>query len=321
MRAGNSPDHLGWVSVRFRLGVLFIVAGMRLLATIENAFQTRRSSARLASAFELWKKPADTPLARFEDLEELISWYRREAEPADEAETTPVLTTLCKLAGGGDQDAALLLLWLLLPLLWWASSDPDYVSALTPDEIDAELVVGMWEAVVGVARQGSDSPKKEIVSELLDAGRRRALAAAQQSRQWELHREELTELTPSPVAGSANAARLIEQARDNGVITDVEADLIVWTRLSRLPLAEAGAAQNLKADTARKRRNRAEARLLAWIAEGPLPSRHLAAPAVLTSLLDLETHSLRDRAQTRKEVEAAPSSADEQPHDERGRAP
>jgi hypothetical protein len=305
------------------LGSLFIVAGMRLLAAIESAFQSRRSSARLVSAFERWKKPANNPLARFEDVEDLISWYRG-TEVADGAEATPVLAALCDLAASGDQDAALLLLWLLLPLLVWASSDPDYVSALTPEEIDAELVAGVWEAVVGVAHQDSDIGAKEIVSELLDAGRRRALQAAYRSRQWQLHREELTEPTPSESEGTVNSARLIEQARADGVITDVEVDLIVWTRLSRLSLAEAGTPHNLSAEAARSRRDRAELCLITWLAGEPLPSRHLhlSSRALLRSLLGPEEdHASQQPTQTRKEVDATPGSFGEEPDDTRGRAP
>ena len=114
----------------------------------------------------------------------------------------------------------------------------------------------------------------------------------------------------------------IDTFTENGIALksgrQVEADLIVRTRLHRLSLAEAGAAHNLKADTARKRRDRGEVRLLAWIAEEPLPSRHLAARAVLASLLGLEANRQEHNPQTRKEVDATRTS-DAEHHDGRGR--
>lgn len=293
---------------------------MRLLAAIEAAFQAQRSSSGLLSAFQQWKT-SHPSLARFEDIEELVSWYR-EAELEDRAVSTPVLTALCKQARTGDQEAALLLLWLLLPLTWWASGDPDY-AVLDSDDIDAELVAGLWEAAVTIAQPDRQAGAKEVVSELIDSGRRRALAASQQSGQWELQREELTESTPASPDCPANAAQFVERAREQGVITQIEADLIVSTRLERRPVVEAGKSHGLSREAARSRRDRAELRLLAWMAGEPLPSRHLhmAGRALLTSLLDQQDGIGSDPPRRGKEVETTRRSAREQSDDGRERAP
>lgn len=270
-----------------------------MLAAIEAAFQAQRSSSVLLSAFQQWRT-SHPSLARFEDIEELVSWYRK-AELEDRGVGTPVLTALCKQARTGDQEAALLLLWLLLPLTWWASGDPDY-AVLDSDDIDAELVAGLWEAAVTIAQPDAQAGTKEVVSELIDSGRQRALAAAQQSGQLDLQRQELTESTPASSGSTANAAHFVERAQGQGVITEIEADLIVSTRLERRPVVEAGASHGLSREAARSRRDRAELRLLAWMAGEPLPSRHLhiAGHALLTSLLDQAGRHRKPPPETRK---------------------
>jgi hypothetical protein len=268
------------------------VSRMALLTAIEDAFVTLVSS-RLASCLSKWQE-AHSSLRDLTDADELI--HRCRSPEVEAKDASAALTALSVEAAGGDRDAARFLLWVFLPQLWWARRDPDYL-ALDPDEIDAELVAGLWEAIVKLAlkqrdRQdegagdrddgpgaaGASSNTDDVLWSLINAARQQVYAAASDSREWQRHcrlSDDISHQTPSttpPVGG--HSMDIIKRALGEGVITELEADLIDSTRLGSESLRQAGQRLGLTFAAVKQRRRRAEARLRAWTAdEQSIPAR------------------------------------------------
>lgn len=66
---------------------------------------------------------------------------------------------------------------------------------------------------------------------------------------------------------------VLARAERVGVITSAEADLIGMTRLDEVTLAEAAQSLGITANAAKIRRQKAEARLVAFLTEAPIPAR------------------------------------------------
>jgi hypothetical protein len=58
----------------------------------------------------------------------------------------------CVEGAGGDEDAAVLIAWLMLPSLLLVRRSLAARSTLDTDELDAELLAGLWEAAAVNAR-------------------------------------------------------------------------------------------------------------------------------------------------------------------------
>lgn len=265
---------------------------MALLTAIEDAFATL-VSPRLTSCLSKWQEVHNS-LRDLTDADELI--HRCRCPQVEAKDASAVLTALSVEAAGGDRDAARFLLWVFLPQLWWARRDPDYL-ALDPDEIDAELVAGLWEAIVKLALKQRDrqnegdgdrddepvtadtsSNADDVLWTLINYARQHVYAAASDSREWQQRcrlSEDVSERTPAttpPVGG--HSGDIIERALSEGVITELEADLIDSTRLGPESLRQAGQRLGLSFAAVRHRRSRAEARLRAWTAnEESIPAR------------------------------------------------
>jgi hypothetical protein len=258
---------------------------MELFTAIHTTFEARLASPRLLARFADWVLLHEA-LDAIGDLEKLVE-DARGGSRLDVA-IDRALGALCiQAAAGGpegraDDDAACLLLALLLEPLVRRSKDRDIAGILDAEDVQAELVAGVWEAIVSVPPNCSN-----ISNLLINAGRRRVRAAAKREFDHHLHRRRLgnaaAELS-EPGTGDC-PEQVIGLARDQGVLNPVEADLIVATRLEPAEPPEIASLLGLSEKAAFLRRDRGEARLLAWLGGAPLPPRR-AAPA-RRELLDL----------------------------------
>jgi hypothetical protein len=213
-------------------------------------------------------------LAVFGDLERLAKGVR-EGSDLDVAIDQALCALCIQAAAGGsegraDDDAACLLLALLLEPLVRRSKDRDVAGVLDAEDVQAELVAGVWEAIVSV------TPNCTSISNLLiNAGRRRLRSVVRRELDQQLHRRPLGDGgadTSEP--GTAECPEeVINLALDQGVLNPLEAELIAATRLAPEGPPEVANLLGLTQKAAFLRRDRAEARLLAWLGGAQLPRR------------------------------------------------
>jgi hypothetical protein len=246
--------------------------------TIRHKFQIRLDCCRLACCFDQWA-PIHDDLAVFGELEELIQRVRERS--SFDIAVDQALRALCIQAatgapgGNADDDATCLLLVLLLDPLLRRSRDRDVAGLLEVEDAQAELVAGVWEAIVSVSPNSSD-----ISRLLINAGRRRMRGAAKRELDHRLRRLPLSD-EASPIRQPTAAdcpEEVIALARGDGVLNPLEAELIAGTRLEEAEPSDLARPLGLSDRAAFLRRDRAEARLLAWLAGTPPPPRR-AAPA------------------------------------------
>lgn len=116
-----------------------------------------------------------------------------------------------------------------------------------------------------------DTSRRAILKRLRYAAQRAGERAAKaDAAQRKSHAE--AESTP-PKSPRGHPDLVLNRAVAEGAITDAEADLIGSTRLEDVHLAEAAEMLGITVNAAKIRRRRAEARLVAWLAGRPVPSR------------------------------------------------
>jgi DNA-directed RNA polymerase specialized sigma24 family protein len=227
-------------------------------ARIEGDF-ARRDSGALAAAFRRWRGGQEA-LRRFADIEELVAACRAgdgSWEAADAA-----LAALCLEARTGDEDAAALLLWLLLPGLLTVRARLAVWRVLDPEDLDAELLAGLWEGAAAV-----DPSTHRVATRLLNAARWRALAALREAIDWTERTEELgpevaaskVPATPGPEPGDV----LAEAVRE-GVLSREDLELVLATRGA---MRDISGRLGVSLRAAQSRRHRARERLRAWLGE------------------------------------------------------
>src|SRR6266508_4352529 len=126
---------------------------MDLLGRVEGDLAALRRSGALDSALRRWQiRPQE--LSSFANAEALIGFLRDpDTEPREAKDQ--VLAALCMEAAGGDQSAGSLLLWLMLPGLLRVRRSLAAWKALGSEDLDAELLTGVWEAATAI---GSATP-------------------------------------------------------------------------------------------------------------------------------------------------------------------
>jgi hypothetical protein len=237
-----------------------------LLGKIEGDLTALRRSGALDQALYGWQARRDE-LRSFADPEALIG-FLRDPDVVPRRGKDPVLAALCMEATGGDQDAATLLLWLMLPGLLRVRRRLASWNALGREDLDAELLAGVWEAAAAIGAMTTN-----VAARLVNRAQRRALAAVRQAADWAGRSEPLsTEIGESRLEDDPGGAEdVITQAVRAGVISEMEADLF---RASRSNIGEVRARLGVTAYAAQNRRRRARRRLLAWLAEStPVPPR------------------------------------------------
>jgi hypothetical protein len=150
-----------------------------------------------------------------------------------------------------------------------------YAPTLDRQDALAVMVDALYEAV---ADYDTAEHSRFVASRLLALPTRRLRRAATDQRSWSLHARHDTD-TVSLVPGvELSGAAMLAPAVDAGVVTDQDARLILDTRIAGLALREAAQRLGLRYETAKKRRQRAEARWATWWTSSatPVPLRRTA---------------------------------------------
>lgn len=272
---------------------------MDLFTAVHDQLEQRLNSHRLTACFQEWRSSHEA-LAVFRDVEALIDRVSERGLCADRVIDKALLYLCIQAATGAtdghaDDDATCLVLALLLKPLARRSKDRDVAGPLDAEDAQAELAAGVWEAIVSV------TPRCTGISRLLiNSGRRQVRDAAKRELDYRLRRRRLHHSSVEFVEpGTAEyPEQVIELAVQDGVLSRLEAELIAATRLAPANPSELARLLGVSEKAAFLRRDRAEARLLAWLAGAPLPQRSkVQARGVLFDLLVFKGVSdLRDSA-------------------------
>ncbi len=230
-----------------------------LLAKLEADVAHRRASGALNKALRRWRTRHEE-LSVFDDPEGLIGFIRNPDRERHGSKDS-VLAALCVEGTGGDDDAGLLLVWLMLPGLLLLRRRLATNGTVNRDELDTELLAGVWESAAKVR-----PATRYVAKRLLDGARRRAMAAIRREEDWTGRTEPLT----PGMEGSALSSGDLEGPHDflaegvgAGVISAVEAELL---RASRTLIPILRSRLGISESAARSRRLRAKRRLLDWLA-------------------------------------------------------
>jgi len=239
-----------------------------LLGKVEEDLLVLRRSGALDDAMRMWQMRRKE-LQSFADASALVGFLRDpDAEPRRAKDSA--LVALCTEASDGDKGAVALLLWLMLPGLLRVRRRV-LSNALDHEDLDAELLAGVWEAATAV-----EPSTPNVATRLRHGARRRALAAVHQAEDWAGRIEPLTGEVESPGAevGAGDADDVLSEAVRAGVISAAEAELF---RASRTTVRKLRSVLSVSESGLRSRRLRAKRRLLAWLASSspiarqPLP--------------------------------------------------
>jgi hypothetical protein len=236
---------------------------MDLLEKVEADLVALRRSGAIEEALRRWKSHR-AELRSFASVEALIG-FLRDPDVVPRRAKNPVLAALCLEAAGGDEDAATFLLWLMLPGLLRVRQRVSSGNALGREDLEAELIAGLWEAATTV-----EAKTANVAARLVDRARRRALAAVRQAS--DLAKRSLpfsTEIGEPPGLEDDTGGGVLAEAVRAGVISEVEADLF---RASRSNVAAVRARLGVTAYAAQNRRRRARRRLVRWLSDSaPVP--------------------------------------------------
>jgi DNA-directed RNA polymerase specialized sigma24 family protein len=150
-----------------------------------------------------------------------------------------------------------------------------YAPSLDRQEALAVMVDALYEAVAGY---DTAEDSRFVAGGLLALPTRRLRRAATDQRAWSLHAHHDTDTASPAPAAELSAAAILASAVHAGVVTDQDAQLILETRIAGHSLREAGQRLGLRYETAKKRRQRAEARWATWWTNSatPVPLRRTA---------------------------------------------
>lgn len=137
-----------------------------------------------------------------------------------------------------------------------------YARSLEREEALAIMVAGLYERVV--AASAVDDHTRFVAGQLLSLPTERLRRAASVQRTWTAQSGHDLEAAAPAGAVELSAATLLVIAVDAGVIADQDARLIFATRFAGRPLRDAARRLGIGYETAKKRRQRAEARWAAW---------------------------------------------------------
>jgi hypothetical protein len=229
-----------------------------LLTKLEADVTDRQASGAMDEALRRWRTRHEE-LRCFDRSGGLISFVREADKDRNESKDR-VLAALCAEGVRGDDDAALLVVWLMFPgllLLRRRLAAPD---GLDGDDLDAELLAGIWESA---ARMRSET--RYVAKRLLDGARRRALAAIRHEEAWIGRIEHLQGDIGESAEGrdAGETLDVLSEAVAAGVISQVEVELF---RASRVAIPRLRSRLGISESAARSRRLRAKRRLLDWLA-------------------------------------------------------
>ncbi|MDP9331428.1 MAG: hypothetical protein M3P11_12415 [Actinomycetota bacterium] len=232
---------------------------VNLLGKVEADLAARRTSGALEHALTRWQTRHEE-LTGFADPGGLIAFIR-EPDVERRESKDKALAALCVEGTGGDDEATLLLVWLMLPGLLLLRRRLMVRDGLDRDDLDAELLTGVWEAAT---RVGPETPY--VAARLLDGARRRVLAAIRREEDWTKRTEPLQrdgEGSVMTTVDEEGAHDVLAEGVGAGVISTGEAELL---RASRVVMPTLRSRLGISESAARSRRLRAKRRLLAWLA-------------------------------------------------------
>jgi hypothetical protein len=232
---------------------------MDLFDSIEGDLQELRRAGTLDEAMARWKTRRDS-LCPFTDVEALIAFLRH-PDPSPRAAKDGALAAVCVEATHGDRAASTLLLWLMLPGLLRVRQRLAPWNALAREDLEAELVAGLWEAASAIEPDTSG-----VGARMVNGARRRALGAVRQAARWAGRSEPLsTDATdPDPLPGSIALEDVLSDAVRAKVISASDAELL---RTTRETIEDVREQIGIKLPAAQQRRHRARRRLVDWLAD------------------------------------------------------
>lgn len=124
---------------------------MDFFLAVQQSFDGRRTTLRFGRRFEQWRS-GSSELRRFSDVDDLLAAVTTGGLGSPLADAA--LDALVRQAAGrgvsrgADDDATCLLLALLIVPLTRRSTDADIAGPLDCEDAQAEVVAGLWEAVV-----------------------------------------------------------------------------------------------------------------------------------------------------------------------------
>jgi hypothetical protein len=232
-----------------------------LIQRIEGDLAAQRRTGMLDEALRRWQAGRHA-LRSFADAAALID-FLRDPDASPRRAKDSALAALCMEATHGDQTASTLLLWLMLPGLLRVRQRLAVWSPLGRDDLDAELIAGVWEAAsaVGPASTG-------VAARMLNRARRRAHAAVRRATDWAGRWEPLSTEVPDEalVPGDVGLEEILRDAVQAAVISTEDAELICTTRVT---IGEVRDRLGVTLYAAQMRRHRARRRLLDWLADPP----------------------------------------------------
>lgn len=252
---------------------------MGAFADLEERFDDLKGSSRLEEAFRDWASRRE-PLGQFAGPEEMIAFLRDKKGTYEDRDK--IIWALClesrreaieqqESQARRGRVASDLLLGLFVPALWRIFDEANGPHILDPQEIEAEILLGFWEAV----RTGKNN--LNLSGALINTGRHRAWKAVERAAK---DQQCLVPFDEDQVVIEEKDGLLILQpewsdpwvvvcwARLNDVMDEIAAELIFWTRLQDRPLKAIAPVLNLSYEAARHRRSRAEKRLRDWLDSG-----------------------------------------------------
>jgi hypothetical protein len=248
-----------------------------LLARIEEELTGLRGSGALTAALLIWSGKREE-LRSFRDAEALIA-FLRDPKSGPRRRKDAALASVCLVAASGEQRAATLLIWLVLPGLLRVRHTLAGRGVLSPQDLDAELVTGVWEAATRVRARTHD-----VSARLVNGARWRAIGAIREAIVWAKRSEplggEVADL-PEPAVPAGRLPDILAEAVREGVISGAEAELLI---ASRDTIRDVGSRLGVTLCAAQNRRLRAKRRLIAWLTESSRIAPRFLAPSPLRKL-------------------------------------
>ena len=143
-----------------------------------------------------------------------------------------------------------------------------YAPSLDRQEALAVMVDALYEAVTGY---DATEDSRFVAGALLDLPTRRLRRAVADQRSWSTHARHDTDTASTAGGVEVSAAAMLASAVAADVVTDGDAQLILDTRIAGRSLRDAARRRGLHYETAKKRRQRAEARWATWWTTGTTP--------------------------------------------------